>query len=260
MILHQGVACRVLLMPEGEDVDSLLHTQGRDGLEACFEEAADGLDYCLATVRKEFAPREIVAWATGFLGHLSDNALRAYYLPRLADGLGLSEEDLRRQGGSGRGPEKRISAPSAPRTVPAGRPVGKDDQSDRNYLTYPVLYPEYIPHLQMKGFETLLLTDWGRAFWRIQVAAQGQDYLAQLGEAEKGFFTKVRSTAHRLEGEELAQEWEHICLCISEAQFRMEQDRLKEEIRTAQQSGDTDEWKRLMAVFLALNAPSREEE
>ena len=247
-------------MPEGEDVDSLLHKEGREGLEACFEKAADGLDYCLDTVRKDFAPREIVAWATGFLGLLSDNALRAYYLPRLADGLNLSEADLRRQGGQGRGPEKRIIAPSAPRTMPAGRPVGKDDQNDKNYLTYPVLYPEYVPHLQKEGFDALLTTDWGREFWRIQVEADGKDFLSQLGEAEKVFFTKIRSTAHRLEGEELAQEWEHICSRISEAKFRNEQERLKEEIRIAQLNGDTNEWKRLMAVFLALNAPSREEE
>jgi DNA primase len=260
MILHQGVACRVLLMPEGEDVDSLLHKQGREGLEACFETAADGLDYCLDTVRGSFAPREIVAWASGFLGLLSDNALRAYYLPRLADGLGLSEEDLRRQGGQGRGPEKRIIAPSAPRTVPAGRPVGKDDQNDRYYLTFPVLYPEYVPHLQQLGFEALLVTDWGREFWRLQVEAEGMDLLSRLGDAEKIFFAKTRSTAHRLEGEELAQEWEHICSCLSEAKYRTEQERLKEDIRIAQENGDTNEWKRLMAALSALNAPSREEE
>jgi len=260
MILHQGVGCRVLLMPEGEDVDSLLQKQGREGLEACFEAAADGLDYCLDTLREGSAPREIVAWANGFLGQLSDNALRAFYLPRLADGLGLSEADLRRQGGAHKVPENRVIVASTPRTKLASRPVGRDDQNDKTYLTFPVLYPEYVPHLQKMGFEVLLVTEWGKEFWRIQVEAEGNDFLSQLGDDEKVFYTKIRSTAHRLDGEELAQEWEHISSRISEAKFRFEQDKLKEEIRIAHDNGNVDEWKRLMTVFSALNAPSREEE
>lgn len=264
MILHQGVACRVLLMPEGEDVDSLLHKEGRDGLEACFEKAADGLDYCLDTIRETFAPREIVAWATGFLGQLSDNALRAYYLPRLADGLGLSEADLRRFGGakvSGAGSGTGLQV--APRAVLSGKArqtVGMDGNTDKRFLSLPVHYPAYVPELRQKRFEILLQTEWAKGIWSKLVQASGQDVITMLDKDEKAYYLNIRNESYNPEDEALAQEWEHICSSISKAEFRIQQERLTEEIRAAQLNGDTNEWKRLMAALIELNAPSREEE
>jgi DNA primase len=120
MILQYGVACRVVLMPDGEDVDSLLQDGGRDRLDACFNLAEDGLDYCLRTVQEAYAPREIVGWANGFLSGSADNGLRAFYLPRVAKGLGMAEADLRRfrpgpgqagQGGQGGQPMRVAKAP-----------------------------------------------------------------------------------------------------------------------------------------------------
>lgn len=280
MILHQGIACRVVLMPDGEDVDSLLQAKGRDGLEECFDIASDGLAYSLNTVRTQFAPREVVAWAQGFLSHLSDPALRSYYLPRLADGLGLSEGDLRRYGGQGRAGERQGAGQMAgysnshPNNLAnnqangqAGNkaaqgamlPVGRDDQNDKAFLTFPVLYPEYVAHLQKNGFGELLLTDWANAFWRKFVEAGGHDVLSRLDDAEKVFYAKTRTTAHRLEGEELAREWEHICSCIGEVLVRKERERLKEAIRMAEKNGDNNSLIAHMASLKALNAPKREE-
>ena len=102
MILQYGVSCSVVLMPEGEDVDSLLQKLGADGLDSRLEAAVDGLDYCLSVVRESFAPREVVGWANGFLANLADNSLRPFYIPRLAKGLDMAEADMRRFG-SGQG-------------------------------------------------------------------------------------------------------------------------------------------------------------
>ena len=260
MILHQGVACRVLLMPDGEDVDSLLHKQGRAGLDACFETAADGLDYCLDTVREGFAPREIVAWASGFLGLLSDNALRAYYLPRIADGLGLSEEDLRRFGGvkgSGAGRQE------TPRPVQGGRvrrSVGMDDVSDKKFIAFSILYPDYIPHLAKRGLHNFLTTEWAKSFWQKLFLQKFEDVYQDLNDEDKALWRSTLDNPHMFSGEDLAEHWESLCTWIDKQRKEMMRKDLMQKLGAAHGSGDAAEVRNIMAALSALNAPSREEE
>ncbi len=265
MILHQGVACRVLLMPEGEDVDSLLHKEGREGLEACFEKAADGLDYCLDTVRKDFAPREIVAWATGFLGLLSDNALRAYYLPRLADGLGLSEADLRRQGGAsggsfGGGAGRQDVRRAAGQAGKVRKPMGMDDVSDKKFIAFGILYPDYIPHLAKKGLHNFLSTQWAKSFWQRLFMQKFEEIFQDLNDEDKAFWRSTLDNPHMYSGEDLAEHWESLCTWIDKQRKEMMRKDMMQKLATAHGSGDASEVRNIMAALSALNAPSREEE
>jgi len=259
MILQYGVACRVVLMPDGEDVDSLLQKGGRDRLDACFNLAEDGLDYCVRTVRDTCAPREIVAWANGFLSGAADNGLRAFYLPRVAKGLDMAEGDLRRfragQGETQR--HMRVAAP--PQAMPKPAPLGRDDRDDRYYLRFPVQYPEYIPELTKRGFSGLLTTDWARRFWEKLAASQVEGMPPDLEDEDKAFWVRARSE-DRPEGDDLAQEWDHICSRIREAERHRRRDELTEQIRAASESGAAEELKRLMTELAHLTAPSTEEE
>lgn len=271
MILQYGVSCSVVRLPDGEDVDSLLQTRGNEGLDACLDAASDGLDYCLSVVREGFAPREIVAWANGFLAHLADNSLRPFYIPRLAQGLGLAESDLRRfgagqgrldaaaanrtPGGQTRGRDMRAAPSHSPRT-PA---VGSEERDDRYFLRLPIQYPEYVPELVKRGFEVLLTTDFGRDLWGKLAQAQTDDVLPLLDEAEKSFWTRTRSE-EKPEGDDLTQEWLHVCRRIEQAGVRRSREDLMDRIRAATTSGDAEELKRLMAALTDLNAPKREEE
>jgi DNA primase len=266
MILQYGVACRVVLMPDGEDVDSLLQQGGRDRLDACFGLAEDGLDFCLRTVRQSYAPREIVGWANGFLNACADNGLRAFYLPRLAKGLEIAEADLRRFRAAQQGDLRQRSRAAAQTvTQPAQQgtarpaPLGRDNRDDRYYLRFPVQYPEYVPELLKRGFDGLLVTDWARGFWEKLAARQEEGMPSGLQDDEKAFWAKCRSE-DRPEGDALAQEWEHICSRILEAENRRKRDELTERIRAASERGDTEELKRLMTEFSHLTAPSTEEE
>lgn len=265
MILQYGVACRVVLMPDGEDVDSLLQDGGRDRLDACFNLAEDGLDFCLRTVQEAYAPREIVGWANGFLSGSADNGLRAFYLPRVAKGLGMAEADLRRfrpgpgQAGQGGHAGQPMRVAKAPQALPRTAPVGRDHRDDRYYLRFPVQYPEYVPELRKRGFASLLATDWARSFWSKLCAHTAEGMPASLVDDEKAFWAKARSE-ERPEGDALAQEWEHICSRIMEAATRLKREELTEQIRAAAERGDTAELKRLMAALTHLTAPSTEEE
>ncbi|MDQ7834485.1 MAG: DNA primase [Humidesulfovibrio sp.] len=270
MILHQGVACRVLLMPDGEDVDSLLHKQGREGLDACFEKAADGLDYCLDTIRENFAPREIVAWATGFLGQLSDNALRAYYLPRLADGLGLSEMDLRRQGGSQSGGSyasgagrQNVRHEAGNNVQPSGRtrrPVGSDDANDRKFIEFSIQYPDYIPHLAKRGLGNVLSTDWGRHMWQRLSLQRFEEVANGLGEEDARLWRDALEKHPQLTGDELADHWASLCTWIEKQHKDVRRRELMHRLAELSMAGDVSEVKKVQMAIQALNAPSREEE
>ncbi|MBU1230850.1 MAG: DNA primase [Proteobacteria bacterium] len=260
MILHLGVACRVLLMPDGEDVDSLLHKQGRAGLDACFDKAADGLDYCLDTVREGFAPREIVGWASGFLARLSDNALRAYYLPRIADGLGLSEADLRRYGGPAGGAALRQEPARPAQGVRARRSVGMDDVSDKKFIAFSILYPDYIPHLAKRGLHNFLTTQWAKSFWQKLFLQKFEDVFQDLNEEDRAFWRSTLDAPHMFSGEDLAEHWESLCTWIDKQRMEMMRKDLMQKLGAAHGLGDAAEVRNIMAALSALNAPSREEE
>lgn len=261
MILLQGVACKVVLMPEGEDVDSLLQTKGPEGFEACMNEAPDGLVFCMNTLCAEFAPRDIMAWAKNFLSDLSDNSLRAYYLPRLASGLGLSEADFRRDAGVSGPPrnthrQSRHTQASQQQTVMA---VGKEDKDDRYFLKFPIQYPDYIPALEERGFAHIFGTDWARAFWEKLVNTQSGHVMSLLNEQEKSFYIKCREELRSavLSGQELLDEWTHICNKITAGQQILSERQLTEAIRQAQQDGDI---KRAMELLALKESRRRDDE
>ncbi|WP_243546272.1 DNA primase [Pseudodesulfovibrio tunisiensis] len=254
MILLQGVACRVLLMPDGEDVDSLLQTHGRDGFEQCAETAPDGLDFCLSTLREKFSPREIMDWAKGFLKDLGDSSLRAYYLPRIANGLGLNEAELRQNAG-GAWSAQTTRAKKKPENNEAAqtRPVGKDDKDDKYFISFPIQYPDYIRDLDKKGFERILATNWAKALWeKLKTQQPGADILSRLNDNEKRFYIRCRERLREnmLSGKQLLDEWEHICNKIASGQQRLNRWQLKEALLQAQQAGDSQ---RIMQCLRALN-------
>lgn len=257
MILLQGVACKVILMPEGEDVDSLLQAHGKEGFEACLNNAPDGLDYCLETLRNEFAPRDIMAWAKSFLSDLSDASLRAYYLPRIAGGLGLSEADFRRDAGV-TGPPRNTQQRSRQQQV-SQQPViqgGKEDKDDRYFLRFPIQYPDYVPALEERGFANILGTEWAKVLWQKLVSTQQDQIMSLLKDQEKSFYIKCREELRDtiLSGSELLDEWDHICNKIAVGQRKLTRQQLKDALHQAQQDGDQQ---RIDECFRALEASLR---
>jgi DNA primase len=70
LLILAGARGKVVLLPDGEDVDSLLQRQGREALDACLSMAQDSLDFCLTVAKEEMAPREMLAWARTFMRRL----------------------------------------------------------------------------------------------------------------------------------------------------------------------------------------------
>ncbi|SHN51877.1 DNA primase [Desulfovibrio litoralis] len=94
MILAKGLSCKVVLMPESEDIDSLLHKYGKKAFDNLEQAAPDGLFFCVNTLRRDFAPKDQIFWVDDFLKQISDLALKSYYIRELASQLGIDAQVL----------------------------------------------------------------------------------------------------------------------------------------------------------------------
>ncbi|MDY7000475.1 MAG: DNA primase, partial [Thermodesulfobacteriota bacterium] len=180
MILVRGLKCRVVLLPEGEDVDGLLQSQGAEAFKVLLEQALDGFDFCLNTIRETFSPREITEWSGSFLRSLTQAGLQAYYIPKLAAGLGLAEAEIRRHfKASGARPE---SAPVR----------GKNENTDRWLLRFAIRNPDRVRDLAERGLGQALETGWAVCLWDKLTTCGQDDILSLLDASEKPFWVECR--------------------------------------------------------------------
>lgn len=249
MFLGLGAACRVVPLPDGEDVDSLLHKSGREGFDACLDRAEDGLAYCTRMVRETFSPREIVSWASEFLSGLPDAGLRAVFIPRVAGGLGLAEVELRQGLAEAKG---RTPGPTAAKP-PVGRPGQLDMPTrDAQLLSFAARCPEYLEALAGEGLATGLASRAAREFFA-KLAGGGPDELAtRFDAAEAAFWTKAQLEP-ALGEEEAAAVFEEIRVFLHEARENDRRRSLMEAIRRAQERGAHDEALGLLGELQALS-------
>lgn len=184
MLLVRGMRCKVVLLPQGEDIDSLLHGEGKSAFEAVRETAPDGLDFCMRSLASQ-APRDMLDWTKGFLKQVEQPELLSYYITRLAGGLGLNEAELR---------ESVAERASARAAAPAKKPVLRGPSTrDREIMTFAVRYPQCLVQLQEAGADLALGTEWARTLWA-KIERYGADEVVQhLSEREKTFWIRCRT-------------------------------------------------------------------
>ena len=218
MVLSAGLACRVVDLPEDEDVDSLLQKQGADAFRACLDAAREGLDYCLDAVRRTFAPKDMVDWAGRFLKGFTRPEVLAAYIPRLAGGLGMSEVEFRKH--------LKLDQEAAATAAPAGPAMGTDTAEsrrrafDRWVLRFAVRHPEQVPHLAGSGVREVLSTDRALALWDALAAHPEAELLSVLDEQQKRFYIQSRMEEPD-ESDEVARQLDGIIADVSEKRQRM---------------------------------------
>ncbi|HDQ39463.1 MAG TPA: DNA primase [Desulfonatronum sp.] len=244
MLLARGAQCAVVTLPEGEDVDSLLHGQGPDVLRTMISQARDGLDFCLQTIQG-YSPREVVDWAGRFLGAVETEALRAFYLPRVASGLGMSELELRRI-------RRKPDAPS-PEPSPAVKdPVRTLTAKERQLLAFAVCCPQWREQLACGGIAGVLENDWAKAFWeKLSGLGQNQDPSGFSAE-EKRFFFQVLAHDSASTGREDAAAWEEVRAFLDKHQLRNRQKKMLQALRQAQNQGDERSVSELLKAYQDL--------
>lgn len=207
MLLARGLRCKVVLLPEGEDIDSLLKAQGVEAFEALRRQAPDGLAFCMRVLRADFAPKDIVAWTKEFLSSLEQMEYFSFYVSELAQGLGIEESLIRRdfshmstvspyasrsesfaaQGGGASGQVQAGSAGSAALRGPA---------VETQVLEFLARHPQYAAQLREAGAEFVFNTPRGRVFWEKIMACAPDfaepDILAALDDKQRAFWTRCR--------------------------------------------------------------------
>ena len=245
LILRQGITARVVHLPEGEDVDSFLRQNGKEALVELIDKAEDGLAFCLRMLKLESTPKDILQWAHEFLNGLNDSTWQAYYLPKLASGLGLSENNLRQSLRSKRnpGPKREVQQDSSS----AGKSCKSLVQRDRELLAFAICCPQYIPQLKERGLADILSSSRARDFWNKLVQHDGQDVLQYLDEGEKKFY--VQSQFISYENGEAEAIWEDICHLIQVSSHKQRQKSLREALSKARLKGDKSEEARLLKAY-----------
>jgi DNA primase len=247
MVLAQGAACRVVELPDGEDVDSVLQKFGRDGFEECLAKASDGFTFCVRRLTGHASPKEILDWAAGFLKGLADESLRAYYIPRLADGFGLAEAELRRtafQVVAKKSP--RDTAPPPPETSGA---VNESDRAERAFLEFAICCPESISMFEKEGLDQALASTWSKKLWDAMRRGNEAEILHELDEQSKRFW--VRCRLEKTGCEDVDKGVDEMCEILRRRLAKLHQQKHQDELRRLEASDDDSACRRLLESFTA---------
>lgn len=187
MLLTRGLKCRVALLPDGEDIDSFLRSRGKEAFDRLLEAAPDGMDFCISVLNAEYAPTEAMDWTKKFLGQMAHQPeLVAFFLSRLARGLGINEADLR----EGMAPvTRRAPLIEAPATT---APVTTEDahsRRDHHIVAFAVRYPHHFAKMLEAGVALMLRNPLAAALCeKMQQNSPELDVLMpHLNEEERGF-------------------------------------------------------------------------
>ena len=189
LLLPRGLACRVVLLPHGQDIDELLRGQGPEAFEKLLAAAPDGLRFCLDTVKRHMAPREAVAWARDFLKELVELPELYYqFASSLAHALNLSEVELK--GGV-------VARQKKPVTLGRRAPTPDGGASnlgfERQILRFMARYPHRCQDLQEAGADVFLRTSGGRKLWEKIFMHPADEIPYHLDEQEKAFWMRCRT-------------------------------------------------------------------
>jgi DNA primase len=240
MLLSQGLSCAVVELPEGEDVDSFLRAQGREALEELRRCAVDGVEYCVAWVRAHHNPAEMVAWTVNFLRGMKRLDLQAYFLPRIAGALGLSEQELRRT----------LAPAQAARHGAAEKLRGASaSQRDRELLAVAIWFPHRHEELDALGIEAALSTPRGKELWRKIRAQSAEAVLPVLDAGEKAFYVQTQMQARQVD---IEAAWESVCAWLRRNHQQKAVEQIQHALVEAKREGDLAEELRLLAVLSAL--------
>lgn len=201
MVLTQGLTCRVVLLPEGQDADDLLRESGAEAFARLLEQAGEGFEYCAECVRATGSAREVLDFARRFLRGLRDPAWKAFYLPRLTKSLGLDEATMRRaMAGEGEAPpqvdprqdnRQRMSAA----TYAPGQIKERGVKRDEYLLAFAVHYPQYRRDLQDGNLAELLCSLQAKRFWEaitVSLERDDKDVYDRLDERQRSFWVRCK--------------------------------------------------------------------
>ncbi len=191
MVLTKGLNCKVVVLPEKEDIDSLLHSGGVEAFEDLRKFSPDGLDFCIRTLSGA-APKDALAWVQSFISAVEQPELLSRFISRLCQGLDIDEREVR-----------RVVADKLPQRENEGRPRAKVPQTgnvksniEKEILKFVVRHPRHVPKIESIGASLIFTEKWAQAFWAKVVSCapsfDAEAILHLLDADEKEFWGRYR--------------------------------------------------------------------
>lgn len=174
--LSRGASVKVILQPEGEDIDTLLRGKGPDFFRDLCDKAMPGLRFCVETLYG-VAPRDALEWCRTFIRGMQIPELVSPTISYLSRWLNFDEQSLRdglvqdmsQAPRANQAQDKAISA-----TLP---------HIEREILRTAIRYPGHARDIRDMGADILLKSPMASALWN-KILEQGENAGYELeGEA-----------------------------------------------------------------------------
>ncbi len=189
-LLVKGIRCRVILFPQGDDIDSLLKEKGKEVFEELRQKSTEGLSFCIQTLKKR-SPKDAIEWSREFLGQIEMPELFQPMATKLALGLGIDEAELRLGV-----VEQKKAQNSRSQTQNNERQISQAQSykktRDAEILTVATRYPHCLQKLQEMGADLILVSPKAKDYWD-KLAQYGEEAFLFLSDSEKAFWVKCRS-------------------------------------------------------------------
>jgi DNA primase len=201
MLLTRGLRCKVILLPDDEDIDSLLKgapdkALGPEAFEELRKKAPDGLNFCMRVLNSEFAPKDALAWARQFLGNLEQPELFSRYVSELSRGLNIEERIIRESFGKSYDRSESVSGLNSAGLKPVAQIKVKLPDIEEQILAFALCYPQYIRQLHDAGAEFVLFSSRACVLWDKIIKCEPffapADILPNLDDKQKAFYIKWR--------------------------------------------------------------------
>ena len=174
--LSRGASVKVILQPEGEDIDTLLRGKGPDFFRELCDKAMPGLRFCVE-ILYGVAPRDALEWCRTFIRGMQIPELVSPTISYLSRWLNFDEQSLRdglvqdmsQAPRANQAQDKAISA-----TLP---------HIEREILRTAIRYPGHARDIRDMGADILLKSPMASALWN-KILEQGENAGYELeGEA-----------------------------------------------------------------------------
>lgn len=181
--LSRGASVKVILQPEGEDIDSLLRTQGPDSFRALSEKAKPGLRFCVETLLQA-APKDALEWCRAFIRSMQLPELVNPTIGYLARCLGFDEQSLRDGLAQDMAEGRPMPGTAVSPAMAAGQPAARTlPRIEREILRTAIRYPGHVMEIRDLGADILLKSPLSTALWQ-KIMAEGEQAGYELeGEA-----------------------------------------------------------------------------
>lgn len=184
--LARGAKIKVILQPEGEDIDSLLRTQGKEAFEELCSKAMPGLRFCVETMRT-LAPRDALEWCRTLIKSMSIPELVSPTISYLARWLNFDESELR----AGIGEEMDKQGQAAARGSDGMKAAQGMSTFELEIIRCAIRYPDRIADIQAMSADLMLKSALAKDLWN-KIKKDGVQAGYELSGQERQLWDRYR--------------------------------------------------------------------